>query len=123
MITTEAIRELEERLHNPAMRRNRHEVASLLTPDFKEFGSSGQIYDRSTVLAALEAETTAENLLHGYNYHLHYQSDETVLLTYISEISAPDGTVLTRSLRSSLWIMHKGHWKMQFHQGTKISPL
>src|SRR3954470_11502645 len=53
---TRTLRELEECLLTPEVRGSRDAVSALLGDDFIEFGSSGVIYDKITVLAGLEGE-------------------------------------------------------------------
>jgi len=44
---------LEKRLLFPEVRRSRNELAALLCDDFVEFGSAGEMYDKSAIIAAL----------------------------------------------------------------------
>ncbi|WOC15052.1 DUF4440 domain-containing protein [Pseudochrobactrum sp. MP213Fo] len=121
MITLDFICELEQRLHHTDIRRNRQKAENLLSPDFVEFGSSGEVYDKASTLNALEAEKCTAPRLRGFGYKLHYISTDAVLLTYISEAFSADDVITSRNLRSSLWINHNGHWKMHFHQGTQTT--
>ncbi|MBZ5649915.1 MAG: nuclear transport factor 2 family protein [Acidobacteriia bacterium] len=50
------LRKLEEDLLQPSMRRSLDTVASLLTDDFCEFGSSGRIFRKEEIIAALRTE-------------------------------------------------------------------
>ncbi|QMV19177.1 DUF4440 domain-containing protein [Granulicella sp. 5B5] len=101
--------ELERCLHTASTRQN---AANLLSDDFREFGASGRIWDKPTMLVSLAAEE-----------HYPITSDHFVfqelapglaLLTYTAT------TPTRRSLRSSLWRLEDGHWRVLFHQGTVI---
>ena len=51
-----ALRELEERLLQPDVRRSPRAVADLLADEFVEFGSSGRVFDEPQIIAALRDE-------------------------------------------------------------------
>ena len=51
-----ALRELEERLLQPDVRRSPRALADLLADEFVEFGSSGRIFDKPQIIAALRDE-------------------------------------------------------------------
>ena len=51
-----ALRELEERLLQPDVRRSPRAVADLLADEFVEFGSAGRIFDKPQIIAALRDE-------------------------------------------------------------------
>jgi hypothetical protein len=102
----------ELRLLDPATRADPELSRPLLHPDFTEFGASGRIWDRESVVAAMAADpgdpATAEEM-RGFRL-----APEVVLLTY--RISRPDRA----SLRSSIWTVHEGYWVLVFHQGTPL---
>jgi hypothetical protein len=60
---TDELRALEERLLDPQVRRDRLWIASLLAPEFVEFGSSGRIFTRNAILDLLESETACRTEL------------------------------------------------------------
>jgi ribonuclease HI len=81
-----------------------------LHPDFTEFGSSGRIWDRESIVAAMAADPgdpTAAEEMRGFRL-----APEVVLLTY--RVNKPSRA----SLRSSIWMVHDNHWVLVFHQGT-----
>lgn len=51
---------LELRLHDPEVRRSSANLAALLADGFVEFGSSGRVYTKSEIVAALVAETPTD---------------------------------------------------------------
>ena len=84
----------------------------LLHPDFTEFGASGRIWDRESVVAAMSAdpgEPTSAEEMRGFQL-----APEVVLLTY--RVNRPDRS----SLRSSIWTVHENSWVLVFHQGTPL---
>ena len=112
------LRALELRLLQPEVRRDRSAVASLLAPDFVEFGSSGRIFTREQILDLLEHEEPARLEMTGFAARM--VSAEVALVLYQS--TRPDGPLEPGAtfLRSSLWVRCAGRWQMIFHQGTRI---
>jgi hypothetical protein len=111
------LRALEERLAMPAASESRASLAALLAPEFREFGSSGQIYDAAATLEALVPgarprvlleDFTAASVTHG-----------AVLVTYLSRSVAGPGWK-PPALRSSLWVRRPAGWQLLFHQGTRL---
>ncbi|TLM72695.1 ribonuclease HI family protein [Pseudarthrobacter sp. NamB4] len=104
------VEELERELLGPLVRGDIGRTAVLLHPDFMEFGSSGRVWTRDAMMMALEedpGERTDIEIL-----SVDRIGAEAVLLTYRSH--ARSGTVL----RSSLWVLDGGRWRLRFHQGT-----
>jgi len=116
--TLEEIRSLEEALHRPEVRHSRQAVETLLAEEFVEFGASGTVYSRATIIDLLiQEDDSDEGSLRTWNYALTPISSDAVLLTYETERSYLDGS--TRSvLRSSVWRHNGLKWQMLFHQGT-----
>jgi len=109
----EKFRALEERLLDPNVRRSPSQVGDLLADDFVEFGSSGRVYDKPTVIAALKQEPGFDDPRTISKFSVRELSPSITLVTYqISESS---------TLRSSIWRFHGDHWKLVFHQGTRFS--
>ncbi len=106
--------ELELRLQQLSTRKDPEAVAALLSEDFREFGASGRIWDRATIIAELSAETPYEII--NENFQCQQLSKELALLTYTAR------TPSRRTLRSSLWRLEQGRWRVLFHQGTVIPP-
>ena len=53
----------EKLLLDPAFRRDRSQVAALLAEDFFEFGASGRIWSRDTILDLLATENYAPPMM------------------------------------------------------------
>ncbi len=117
----EEIQSLEVALHRPEVRRSREALEALLTKGFSEIGSSGRVYDRTTVIDHLTRESESdEGDLRAENFALQAISNDAVLLTYETVSSAQNGSKRC-VLRSSIWKHNGRNWQMLFHQGT-IKP-
>ena len=104
------VEELERELLGPLVRGDMGRTAVLLHPDFMEIGSSGRVWTRDAMMMALEedpGERTDIEILGADRI-----GAGAVLLTYRS--FARSGT----TLRSSLWVLDGGRWRLRFHQGT-----
>lgn len=104
------VEELERELLGPLVRGDIGRTAVLLHPDFMEIGSSGRVWTRDAMMMALEedpGERTDIEILGADRI-----GTGAVLLTYRS--FARSGTIL----RSSLWVLDGGRWRLRFHQGT-----
>ena len=118
LLTT--LRILEESLHTPEVRASREATDALLADDFVEFGSSGTVYDKASILVALQEEKAegAQIELPTSDWNVRALSDDAALLTYrVERRGAPDGA-WSASLRSSIWRRTGSRWRMTFHQGT-----
>ncbi len=103
---------LERSLHHPAIRADPAQAAPLLSADFREFGASGRIWSRAAILEALATEPSSSIIARDFT--CQPLSPTLALLTYVSS----NGT--REALRSSLWRLEDGHWRILFHQGTPI---
>ena len=114
------IRELELRLMTPSIRNDAASAGLLLADDFAEFGSSGQIYDKASVLAALAKDPTPPPEVRAFD--CRRLADGVVLVTYRTvRPSATIGGPPTQTLRSSVWRRTGDRWQLVFHQGTRLS--
>lgn len=73
------------------------------------------MYDKQQALAALAAEAGILAVETG-NFEFREVATGVVLLTYFARTTGDAGT--RASLRSSLWKLVDGRWRMLFHQGT-----
>jgi hypothetical protein len=110
---------LECSLMDPVFRKDRERVSSLLTEEFREFGSSGLIWTREAILdkLATEQELTTPEVL---DFAIRQLGPETVLATYRTLRTNAASGEIPASLRSSLWVFREGRWQMFFHQGTRV---
>ena len=103
----------EKLLLDPALRASSEDVAALLHPDFVEFGVSGRVWNRESIVAALSSDPAVVG--DSADFRAETLADNVVLLTY--RISGERG-----SLRSSVWVLDADHgWRLRFHQGTRAS--
>ena len=107
------LRELEEKLLQANVRKTQERVAELLADEFVEFGSFGHRYNKAQIIESLQAESSVRRSLS--EFHVMLLAPDVALATYqVVQHTEPP----VRSLRSSIWILRDGHWKMVFHQGT-----
>jgi hypothetical protein len=110
------LRQLEERLLQPSVRKSAEEVSELLASEFIESGSSGRIFDKQQIIASLQMESTVRRSL--VDFKTWILSPGIVLVTYRAIRQVAPGEQLIYSLRSSIWKLIDGRWQMVFHQGT-----
>jgi len=117
------IRALEERLANPLSGDSKESLAGIFASDFREFGSSGRVFDTESVLGALggvaQRPSRAPISLEGFR--LERIAPNVVLATYLARVAAGPGWK-PPTLRSSLWCKREGRWQIVFHQGTPTPP-
>lgn len=114
----EHLRKLEQSLLQPAVRRNRTRLMELLADEFQEFGSSGRVWTRKTIIDLL-AKETAFVPPDIEEFECALLAPELALVTYrTARFDEKTGERLA-SLRSSIWSCATGEWKMRFHQGTR----
>jgi glyoxylase I family protein len=107
---------LERELLTPDARKSAR-VDELLADDFVEFGSSGRVYTKAAIVAALRGEIPTT--LTAADFQLRMLGPDVALLTYRTRRHGePD----FHALRSSIWRRDGGSWRMAFHQGTPTTP-
>ncbi|MBB5330207.1 DUF4440 domain-containing protein [Tunturiibacter gelidoferens] len=121
MNTADQLRQLEERLVDPAVRRNPALVAPLLADDFLEFGASGRVFDKASILEDLQNEATRPASFLT-DFAIRELSPTIILATYRATRLNADGEPIGQSRRSSIWAHVNGQWQITFHQGTPIPP-
>jgi hypothetical protein len=105
---------LELRLQDSSTRKDPAAIGELLSDDFREFGASGIVWDRATILETLSAEPPCP--ITSENFECQRLSSHLALLTYTATNPA------RKTLRSSLWRLEADRWRVLFHQGTVILP-
>lgn len=115
------LRGLEESLANPDARRSPAGFAALLADDFREFGSSGRVYDKAQIIAALGSEQPCRLVLTGFQALA--LAPEVVLLTYRATRQFRGSEKVSASTRSSIWVRRDGRWQVVFHQGTPAGEI
>ena len=113
---TEHLRQLEELLTQPDIRRSSQELNQLLADDFREFGGSGRVFDKQQIIDALKTQPPCQVWLE--EFQATSLAPDVVLVTYRGNGRFANSEKIAHSLRSSIWKNHNGHWKVVFHQGT-----
>lgn len=108
---------LEKELLKPEIRKSTEKLRELLSEDFIEYCSSGVIYNYKIDDTFYKDNVSFE--LSEFNSK--ELSKDCILVTYkIDKIYHKDN-VIKSSIRSSIWKLYDGKWKMVFHQGTLIT--
>ena len=109
------IKALEEKLLHSDVRKNPEILNELLAEDFEEIGSTGKVSIRDDVVQWLVTkERDARWSLS--EFRVRELTPDLVLAVYCAiKVGNSSG-----SIRSSIWKQSGGHWKMVFHQATKM---
>ena len=102
---------------DPIFRRDRRAVAELLSEDFREFGSSGRIWTKDSILEMLTSEE-AFTTPTVEDFQTQQLSPDTYLVTYRTSRPNQDAPP-SAALRSSIWTNRSDKWEILFHQGTR----
>jgi hypothetical protein len=113
------LKSLEERLVDPVFRIDSESLAALLADDFIEFGSSGQSFDKTSILNDLKNEPPRKASLLS-DFSVRELSPGVALVTYRATRRDLAGQQIGQSWRSSIWMHRNGGWQLTFHQGTRI---
>jgi hypothetical protein len=101
---------LEERLFHPDRERDRTALLPLIATDFREFCSSGRVFNRQQTIDVLLSSEPRPATIH--HYFVEQLAENAALATYRATTS------IAISHRSSLWIFRDNRWQLLFHQGT-----
>lgn len=111
---------LERALHDPVVRGDVAQLAALLDDDFSEIGSSGACFDRAAALAEIPRERAQVDIVSS-DYDIALLALTLAQVRYRSWYVI-DGVRQREVLRSSLWRLRDGAWRVVFHQGTPAAP-
>lgn len=106
----------EIKLLDREFRKSFDQINSILSEDFIEIGSSGRIYNKRQIIDAL-SEESPDYIYKLENYRIIRLSFEIVLTNY-EILKIRDNDPAIRSVRSSIWKLNEGKWRLYFHQGT-----
>ena len=109
---------LERELLSSQVRASHARLDELLALAFVEFGSSGRIYDKQSMIHALTQAASMEDYQVD-DFAVVTESEDTALATYTCKIRSSGSDLVRSSNRSSLWKLLDGRWQMVFHQGTR----
>ena len=115
----EHIKNLEEKLLHSDIRKNSKILNELLSDDFEEIGSIGKTSSREEVINWLV--TKEKNIKWSLSeFRVRELAPNLVLAIYRAHKNEHQNSSSKGSIRSSIWKLCSGKWKMIFHQGTKI---
>nr|WP_202462604.1 MULTISPECIES: nuclear transport factor 2 family protein [unclassified Streptomyces] len=98
---------------DPVVRASADLLAALLHPEFREIGTSGRLWNRESIIAALTADGAPRpGPLTASRMQGAELSSDLVHLTFDTESKG------LRSHRSSLWRLTGAGWRLYFHQAT-----
>lgn len=103
----------ERALLDPEVRSSRGRLEALLHRDFSETGSSGEVYDRETIIEMMVGEAPGQVVMRDFD--TSYVSANVALVTYRSV-----GTGGQEARRTSVWVYEDGRWQLRHHQGTRV---
>jgi len=103
----------EQALLDPEVRSSREHLENLLHIDFFETGSSGESYDRETMIEMMLGESPGQVVMR--DFITSFLSADIGLVTYRSV-----GTSGQEAKRSSVWLFEDGRWQLRHHQGTRV---
>ena len=106
---------LETALHHPGSAMHPAALDALLHPDFHEVGKSGLAYSREQVARFL-SQHPGPMPTEALDFRVSLLAPGCALLTYRSVHL--DATEPLHVLRSSIWQLHEGQWRLRYHQGT-----
>ncbi|MCU1225626.1 MAG: hypothetical protein JWQ42_3719 [Edaphobacter sp.] len=104
------LHDLEDRLLHPDREPVRTALGALLAEDFKEFCTTGRIFNRQQLIDAFLASSPRPATMN--HFYVTPLAKDAALATY--HVTTPSST----SHHSSLWVLREDRWQLLFHQGT-----
>ncbi|MEH2139230.1 nuclear transport factor 2 family protein [Nostoc sp.] len=114
------LRELEERLLQPDVRKSAKDVMDLLADEFIEFGSSGRVFNKQQIIESLQNEPIEPVTQRSITEFKTLVLATGVILVTYHIVRYLSGEQPVHSLRSSIWKFNNDRWKIIFHQGTLV---
>ncbi len=106
---------LERLMLEDEVRHSIRHLERLLHDDFKEYGSSGRVYNKSMMIDMMMREDRASvSDVVIREFRVKALTPECTLVTY--RTVGASGQVR----RSSVWVSEEGRWRLVFHQGTRL---
>jgi len=116
--TCKEIYDLEIQLLKPETRNSPGKISELLSDDFFEFCSSGFVWHYNVNDVIDQADRNSLINWEIQDFSIKFLTMNVVLATYKSIRRNEESLNEKYSLRSSIWKLIDGNWKMVFHQGT-----
>lgn len=110
---TQTLYRAERGLVDPETRHSGSELERLLHPEYTETGSTGNVYDRETIIEMMLGEQPGGVVIRDFQAQL--LNEECALVTYRSI-----GLGGQEARRSSIWVLTEDEWRLRYHQGTRI---
>jgi hypothetical protein len=114
------IRELEEKLLHSDVQENPEILNDLLSEEFEEIGSIGKTSSREEVAHWLRVKEKNRQWSLD-EFRIRELAPDLILAIYQANSKGSDRDGSKGSIRSSIWKLYRGNWKIIFHQGTKIT--
>lgn len=102
---------------DPRIRRS-SEAADMIADDFMEFGASGQMHNKADALAMMRHH--APRIYAFQDFSVRELGDNVALVTYRVQSQEIDGVHGRTSVRSSIWVLRDGKWRVTFHHATML---
>lgn len=93
-------------------------LADLIYNEFMEIGSSAVVFDKAEVMRWLASDDQSDRS--GSSFNAHQLAENIILLTYLSTIKDTPVAESKQAVRSSIWRLTDGQWRIVFHQGTPL---
>lgn len=107
------LREAETALTDPEVRASEAALEELLHSEFTETSSTGEVYDRRTMIEMMTSETPGRVVIR--DFHVDPVTDDVAVVSYRSV-----GTSGQEVRRTSLWVRSEDRWQLRHHQGTRV---
>ena len=107
--------ELEQRLAQVSKKLSLEEASLIIADDFVEFGSSGKVWSKPEIIAAMTEWSPIDRTIEAFT--VRELGPSLCLVTYRSLRSDRSSSF---SLRSSIWRSDGKTWQIIFHQGTSV---
>jgi hypothetical protein len=111
----------EKALLTSEVRSSPDRLRALISEDFREIGASGAYFGLPEVLENLPPNAQNWSAV-AQNFECHELSENIIQVVFQCVITYELNSEPVYSLRSSIWRREDGHWKILFHQGTKVLP-
>ena len=82
--------------------------------EFKEFGKSGQVFDKDSIIKHLNNLDIDKNI-EIISFEINKVMEDIIIAHYISY----EKDIEIKALRNSIWKKESSNWKLYFHQGTR----
>ncbi|EAC9051229.1 hypothetical protein FZ069_04455 [Listeria monocytogenes] len=112
-LTKENFQKLDEIHLSLENRHSMSEIIDILSESYIEITQSGVVKDYAYYKSLT---TLGDSTLEIMNYDIKIL-DETKVLSYYKLKNTSENSY---TMRSNVWIIENGSWKLTFHQGTKI---